>query len=124
MTSNTVAQINLNHLVHNVDAIRKKSAPSGIIPVVKANAYGHGAGAVTRRLVKEGVTRFAVAQFQEAMELRDSGISQSILIENDSLNCNSPIVSLLYITPGHGIGDPNFNIADFKKLCERFSCQI
>lgn len=80
MTSKTVAQINLNHLVHNVNAIRKKAAPADIIPVVKANAYGHGAGAVTRRLVKEGVTRFAVAQFQEALELRDSGISQPILI--------------------------------------------
>lgn len=80
MTSKTVAQINLNHLVHNVNAIRKKASPSGIIPVVKANAYGHGAVAVTRRLVKEGVTMFAVAQFQEAMELRDSGISQPILI--------------------------------------------
>ena len=45
----TVAQINLNNLVHNVNAIRKKAAPSDIIPVVKANAYGHGAVAVTRR---------------------------------------------------------------------------
>jgi alanine racemase len=80
MTSKTVAQINLDHLVHNVNAIRQKVAPSDIIPVVKANAYGHGAIAVTRRLVKEGVTRFAVAQFQEALELRDSGISQPILI--------------------------------------------
>ena len=80
MTMKTVAQINLNNLVHNVNAIRKKVAPSDIIPVVKANAYGHGAVAVTRRLAKEGITRFAVAQFHEAMELRDSGISQSILI--------------------------------------------
>ncbi|MEJ2656770.1 MAG: alanine racemase [Desulfobacterales bacterium] len=80
MTTQTVAQINLNNLAHNLNAIRNKVTPSDIIPVVKANAYGHGAVAVTRRLVKEGVTRFAVAQFQEAMELRDSGISHSILI--------------------------------------------
>ena len=80
MTTKTVAQINLNNLVHNVNAIRKKVAPSDIIPVVKANAYGHGAVAVTRRLVKEEITGFAVAQFQEALELRDSGISQPILI--------------------------------------------
>ncbi len=80
MTSKTVAQINLNNLVHNVNAIRKKVAPADVIPVVKANAYGHGAVPVARRLVKEGVTRFAVAQFQEAMELRDSGISHPILI--------------------------------------------
>ena len=80
MNTKTFAEINLNHLVHNINAIKKKIAPSEIIPVVKANAYGHGAVAVTKRLVKEGFTRFAVAQFQEAMELRESGISHPILI--------------------------------------------
>jgi alanine racemase len=80
MSAKTFAEINLNNLVHNINAIKEKVAPSEIIPVVKANAYGHGAVPVTKRLVKEGFTRFAVAQFQEAMELRDSGISHPILI--------------------------------------------
>jgi alanine racemase len=80
MNTRTFAEINLNNLVHNINAIKEKVAPSEIIPVVKANAYGHGAVAVTKRLVKEGFTLFAVAQFQEAMELRDSGISHPILI--------------------------------------------
>ncbi len=80
MSTKTFAEINLNNLVHNVNAIKEKVAPSEIIPVVKANAYGHGAVAVTKRLLKEGLSRFAVAQFKEAMELRDSGISSPILI--------------------------------------------
>lgn len=80
MSLKTFAEINLNNLIHNINAIKEKVAPSEIIPVVKANAYGHGAVAVTKRLVKEGFTRFAVAQFQEAMELRESGISHPILI--------------------------------------------
>ena len=80
MSIKTFAEINLNNLVHNIKAIKEKVAPSEIISVVKANAYGHGAVAVTKRLVKEGFTRFAVAQFEEAMELRDSGISCPILI--------------------------------------------
>jgi alanine racemase len=80
MSTKTFAEINLDHLAYNINGIKEKVAPSGIIPVVKANAYGHGAVAVTKRLVKEGFTRFAVAQFQEAMELRDSGISHPILI--------------------------------------------
>lgn len=80
MSAKTFAEINLNHLVHNINAIKEKVAPSEIISVVKANAYGHGAVAVSKRLVEEGFTRFAVAQFQEAMELRDSGISHPILI--------------------------------------------
>jgi alanine racemase len=80
MSAKTFAEINLNHLAYNIKGIKEKVAPSGIIPVVKADAYGHGAVAVTKRLVKEGFTQFAVAQFQEAMELRDSGISHPILI--------------------------------------------
>ena len=80
MSPKTFAEINLNNLGHNINAIKEKVAPSEIIPVVKANAYGHGAVAVTKCLVNESFTRFAVAQFQEAMELRDSGISHPILI--------------------------------------------
>lgn len=76
----TCAQINLDNLILNVRAIRQKVAPAGIIPVVKADAYGHGAVAVTRRLAIEGFKLFAVARFEEAMELRDSGIKEPILI--------------------------------------------
>ena len=80
MNIQTCAQINLYNLILNVREIRQKIAPAGIIPVVKADAYGHGAVAVTRRLAAEGFNLFAVAQFAEAMELRDSGIKAPILI--------------------------------------------
>jgi alanine racemase len=78
--TDTIAEINLNNLVYNINQIRKKVFPSLIIPVVKADAYGHGAIAVTKCLAKQGVKLFAVARFKEAMELRDSGISEPILI--------------------------------------------
>lgn len=80
MNSKTYAEINLDHLVHNVRSIQQKVSPAEIIPVVKADSYGHGAVAVTKRLVSEGLKIFAVAQFQEAMELRESGIDRPILI--------------------------------------------
>jgi alanine racemase len=80
MNAKTYAEINLDHLIYNIRAIQQKVFPSEIIPVVKADAYGHGAVAVTKRLVKDGFKIFAVAQFQEAMELRESGISQPVLI--------------------------------------------
>jgi alanine racemase len=80
MNFKTYAEINLNHLIYNIRAIQQKVSPSEIIPVVKADAYGHGAVAVTKRLVKDGFKTFAVAKFQEAMELRESGIFQPILI--------------------------------------------
>ena len=80
MKPKTVAEINLNHLVYNIRAIQQKVFPAKVIPVVKADAYGHGAVPVTQRLEKVGFEMFAVAQFQEAMELRDSGITRPILI--------------------------------------------
>ncbi|MEW6670853.1 MAG: alanine racemase [Thermodesulfobacteriota bacterium] len=80
MKIQTCAQINLNNLILNLRAIRQKVSPAGIIPVVKADAYGHGAVAVTRRLAAERFKLFAVARFEEAMELRDSGIKEPILI--------------------------------------------
>ena len=80
MNTKNCAEINIENLIINIRAIQQKVAPSQVIPVVKADSYGHGAVAVTKRLVKEGFKLFAVAQFQEAMELRESGIAQPILI--------------------------------------------
>lgn len=80
MKYRTRAEINLDSLAYNAGLIREKVAPARVVPVVKADAYGHGAVPVVRRLVKEGFGMFAVAQFQEAMELRESGIVQPILI--------------------------------------------
>jgi alanine racemase len=80
MNFKTYAEINLDNLAYNVGRIREKVAPARVIAVVKANAYGHGAVPVAKRLEAEGVGQFAVAQFQEAMELRESGITEPILV--------------------------------------------
>ncbi|MBC2712998.1 MAG: alanine racemase [Desulfosarcina sp.] len=80
MHPRTCTRIHLAHLRFNFREIRKKIAPSRLIPVVKADAYGHGAIPVSRCLVDEGADLLAVAQYQEAMELRDSGIDVPILI--------------------------------------------
>jgi alanine racemase len=80
MKAKSYAEIDLDNLVFNVHAIQRNVLPAKVIPVVKADAYGHGALYVTKRLVKEGFNFFAVAQFQEAMELRENGLTQPILI--------------------------------------------
>lgn len=51
-----------------------------VLPVVKADAYGHGAVHVARRLAKEGAAAFAVAAVEEGLELRKAGIAQPILV--------------------------------------------
>ncbi len=50
------------------------------MPVVKADAYGHGAGHVARRLAEEGAPIFAVAVVEEGLELRRAGVAQPILV--------------------------------------------
>lgn len=70
-----------NALAHNIKSCQSLY-PSGcsIMAVVKANAYGHGAIAIAGRLSSLGITRFAVATVEEAIELRQSGIEDEILI--------------------------------------------
>lgn len=50
------------------------------MPVVKADAYGHGAAHVATRLAAEGALVFAVAVVEEGLELRRAGVTQPILV--------------------------------------------
>jgi alanine racemase len=52
----------------------------GILPVVKANAYGHGAVPVARALRDAGAAWLAVADLEEGLELRDAGDRGRILV--------------------------------------------
>ena len=63
------AEINLAALKRNFRRLRAKT-PGVIIPIVKANAYGHGAVEVVRALWQEGARRFGVAFLEEALVLR------------------------------------------------------
>ncbi len=75
----TWAEVDLGALIDNYRKLRALTN-SRIIPVVKADAYGHGAVPVARALASEGVTAFAVAIVEEALELRRAGIEQDILV--------------------------------------------
>ncbi len=73
------AEIDINALVHNFNII-KSTAKAPICAVVKANAYGHDVGIVAPVLQKNGADFFAVSNIEEAIELRDIGITKPILI--------------------------------------------
>ena len=77
----TWAEISLENLRHNYEAIRK-SLPAGcrFLGVVKADAYGHGAMPVSRLLQEAGADYLAVSCLDEALELRRGGITMPILI--------------------------------------------
>lgn len=74
------AKIDLDALDHNVSLIEKK-LPEGtkIMPIIKADAYGHGAVEFARFL-HDRAAYFGVAALDEAIELRAAGIDTPILI--------------------------------------------
>jgi len=67
------------NLVHNLAGITNLAEPARVMAVLKANAYGAGATGMARLLRNAGVTRFAVATLDEAVELREAGIDGRIL---------------------------------------------
>ncbi len=75
------AEVDMYHLAQNLSTIRRRVEPgTGIMAVVKANAYGHGAMPVARFLVREGVGHLAVAFAAEGTQLREGGITAPILV--------------------------------------------
>lgn len=75
------AEINLDNIAHNVKELRRAtSSKAEVMGVVKADAYGHGVKEVVRTLVDNGVTRLAVAILDEALQLRNNGVSVPILV--------------------------------------------
>ena len=86
MIRNTIARVDLDALRHNFAAIQQYLAsepgrtPPGIIAVVKANAYGHGADRVARALEQAGATMLACADIEEGIVLREAGVRVPILV--------------------------------------------
>jgi alanine racemase len=91
----TVARVDLNALKSNyrriVDHLSAEPAGGGtadekmihtpgVIAVVKANAYGHGAGQVGRALEDAGADLLACADIEEGATLRDAGVRAEILV--------------------------------------------
>ena len=73
--------IDKENLLHNVKELRRLSgAGCALMPVVKANAYGHGDVLVCRILQDAGIRDYCVASVDEGIRLRQAGISGQILI--------------------------------------------
>ncbi len=73
------AQIDLGAILHNYQ-YTKSLTQKRVICVVKTDAYGHGALPVAKKLQQHGADFFAVATIDEALELRNGGITGGILI--------------------------------------------
>jgi len=80
----TYLEVNLPQLIKNLDAIRARVAPAKVMPMVKANAYGHGVDGVAP-FVEPYVDYFGVAILEEAIHLRELGITKPILVAGGTL---------------------------------------
>lgn len=77
----TWAEVDVDAVKHNYRIIRSKvSAGTQIMCVIKADAYGHGAVFMAKLYEELGADRFAVSNIEEAMQLRENGISLPVLI--------------------------------------------
>ena len=77
----TWAEIDLDALAHNYRRARELTGPKvKYLGVVKADAYGHGAVQISRKLEELGADYLAVSSLDEARELRHGGVNAPILI--------------------------------------------
>jgi len=75
------AIVDLGAVARNYRVLRDRVGRGrALYAVVKADAYGHGAAPVARRLAEEGVERFAVADTEEGVALRRAGVRGEVLL--------------------------------------------
>jgi alanine racemase len=87
----TVVEVSLARLAENFRAIQAAVTPAVVMPIVKANAYGHGLVEVARHLVGLGATRLGVAFLEEAVALRKAGVTLPILVMGGILGDQIPL---------------------------------
>ncbi len=76
------AYVDLDAVHENLKEVHKYvRAGTEIIPVIKTNGYGHGAGEIAKEIAgEEYVFGFAVATVEEALELREKGVDKPVIL--------------------------------------------
>jgi alanine racemase len=75
------AEVDLQAYAHNIRELRRITHPRAqLMAVVKANGYGHGAVEAAQEALQNGAERLGVARVNEALPLREAGLSAPILI--------------------------------------------
>ena len=94
------AEIELNLFHQNIDLIYRVAGRRKIIPVIKANAYGHGAVALSAELCKRNeVHTQAVGVLSEAAMLRKSGIAGRLMVLDGILPTQAKMAVELNLEP-------------------------
>lgn len=93
------ADVDLDVLAANHGALSRRVEEAGLVAVVKADAYGHGAVRVTRKLEQLGVAMAAVALLEEGAELRRAGVELPLLALGPASPVQMPLYRRYRITP-------------------------
>ena len=80
----TYLEVNLSQLRKNLEVIRAQVAPAKVMPMVKANAYGHGVDGVAP-FIEPYVDYIGVALVEEGIHLRELGFRKPILVAGATL---------------------------------------
>jgi alanine racemase len=76
----TLVQVSLQRLRDNYAAIKKHVAPAKMMPILKANAYGHGLVRTAQLMQELKADYLGVAVLEEGILLRESGVTMPILV--------------------------------------------
>src|SRR5919106_1154815 len=86
----TYLEVNLSQLKNNLEAIRAQVAPAKVMPMLKANAYGHGVDGVAP-FIEPYVDYIGVALVEEGIHLRELGLRKPILVAGATLPGQVPL---------------------------------
>ncbi len=93
-------EVSREQIAANYQALKQTAGPGvEIMPVVKADAYRHGAVEVSRVLEREGVRWLAVSSVDEGAALREASIGANILVMADFLPCERKALLEYRLTP-------------------------
>jgi alanine racemase len=76
----TWVEVDLGAVRDNVAELARVAAPAGVLAVVKADAYGHGAVPVAQAALDAGAAWLGVALVEEGVALREAGIDAPVLV--------------------------------------------
>ncbi len=76
----TQVEVDLTRLAENFRTIKAKVSPAKMMPILKANAYGHGLLRVAQLMETLGAEYLGVAVLEEGILLREQGIRTPILV--------------------------------------------
>lgn len=115
-------QVSRHHIAANFRAVKELvGAGVEVMPVVKADAYRHGAAEVSRILVEQGARWLAVSNAEEGVALREAGVGARILVMADYVSAERQALLEYNLTPVvHSLDE----VHELERLAAQFSTRF